>query len=263
MPLVAAESIVVRGLPTRVHVGGAGAPLLLVHGGWGGALMHWSEVWEPLATRYRVIAPDLPGLGDVEAEALGSVSEYAGWLVALLDALGVDRAHCVGNSFGASVVWSLAGRFAQRCAKLVLVDGFPMPATPPLLGRMGRTKAARRLLRWMLARWIYTPRMVPRAFADPARVPAEMRRCMREDWPRIVPRYTDILIAGDGPPAPSERPLLLFGAADRLPGTDKESARRLAEKLPGAGLRFIEHAGHFPQLERPAAFTAALERHLG
>ncbi len=262
MTIALAESIQVRGRTARVHVGGAGAPLLLVHGGWGGAAMHWERVWERLASRYRVIAPDLPGLGDLGEAALGSVADYAGWLVALLDALGVDRAFCVGNSFGASVVWSLAGRFPDRCAGLVLVNGIPMPATPPLLHRAGRSAFARRLMRWALTKWIYAPRMVPLAFADPARVPAELRRCMAEDWPRIVPPYAEILIAGDGPPAPSARPLLLFGAADRLPGTGKDAARRLSDKLAGASLRFIEDAGHFPQIEQPAAFADALAHYL-
>ena len=65
----------VEGMSARVFVGGAGEPLLLVHGGWGGAEMHWASVWEPLAARFRVVAPDLPGIGDLAHAPLGSVRE--------------------------------------------------------------------------------------------------------------------------------------------------------------------------------------------
>ena len=43
--------------PATVWTGGSGEPLLLVHGGWRGAEMHWQRVWERLGESYRVIAP--------------------------------------------------------------------------------------------------------------------------------------------------------------------------------------------------------------
>jgi pimeloyl-ACP methyl ester carboxylesterase len=71
----------------------------------------------------------------------------------------------------------------------------------------------------------------------------------------MVPRYVDILVAGDGPPEPNLSPLLVWGAQDRLPGTRPKDARRWNEKLAGSTLRFIEDAGHFPQLEAPDRFV--------
>lgn len=258
-PLVSATEVRVRGTAARTFTGGAGPALLLVHGGWAGAQFHWRTVWEPLAARHRVIAPELPGLGAAEQGSLASVADYAAWLVELLDALGVDRAWCAGNSFGGTVVWSLAGRTPGRCAGVVLVDGVPMPRTPPPLRWLGRTRSGRALMRRLVRRASYEPGAVARAFADVARVPPELREAMAT-WPVIVPRFADLLIAGDGAPAPSAPTLLIFGAADRLPGTSPAAARRLRARLPGATLRFIEHAGHFPQIEAPAAFVAALER---
>lgn len=56
------ENIAVGTAVESVWTGGEGTPLLLLHGAWGGAQMHWSTVWDALTERCRVIAPDFPGL---------------------------------------------------------------------------------------------------------------------------------------------------------------------------------------------------------
>jgi pimeloyl-ACP methyl ester carboxylesterase len=250
----------VQGHPARALCAGdeAAPALVLVHGGWGGARMHWAPVLDRLARHHRVIAPDLPGLGWVETAPLPSVAAYAAWLVALAEAMGVTRARWVGNSFGASVVASVAGRHHEHVSAVAYVNGFPMPPTPALLRRLGRMRPARALMRAMVRR-IYREASIARGFASPSRIPQSLREAM-VDWPVIVPRYVDLLIAGDGPPPPRTPPLLLFGAADHLPGTSRRDAERLAARTSGASLVLIEDAGHFPQLERPEAFVDALER---
>lgn len=137
-----------------------------------------------------------------------------------------------------------------------------MPKTPAVLAWASKLPGARALACRALRRWIYTETMLPRAFADMANVPASLRRAMVEDWPLIVPRYVDILVAGDGGPTPSVAPLLVWGALDRLPGSSPRDAKRWEERLSGATLRMIEDAGHFPQVEAPEAFTDALEEYL-
>jgi len=257
--MITSMTTTVRGRTVRVARGGVGSAMLLVHGGWGGAELHWRSVWDGLAARHDVIAPDLPGLGDVQAPPLASVADYARWLVELLDALAVDRAVCVGNSFGASVAWSLAGRFPARCAGLILVDGFPMPSTPRPLQWLGRRAGMRGLTAALVGRLIYTEANLPRAFADVGKVPAALRRAIADAWPLIVPRYVDILIAGDGAPAPRVTPSLIWGARDRLPGSTSAAAARWNQRVHASQLRMIAGAGHFPQIEAPAAFVAAVE----
>jgi 2-hydroxy-6-oxonona-2,4-dienedioate hydrolase len=249
----------VQGRPTRVFCGGNGSPVLLVHGGWGGAHFHWSAVWEALARSHRVIAPDLPGLGDVAQPALPSVHAYAEWLVDLLDVLGVARACVVGNSFGASVAWALASRAPELCTGLALVNGFRMPRTPTLLRIAGRTRFAHAVMEGVLRRFIYAPAALRRAFADVSHVPPELKSIMATEWSLIVPRYADVLMAGDGSPQPNVTLHLLWGMADRLPGTNPGALVRLQRSLPEAKLSAIAGAGHFPQIEAPDAFVAALD----
>ena len=60
--MVSRAEITVDGRPTFVWTGGAGDPLLLLHGAWAGAEVHWAPVWDRLAEEHRVVAPDFPGL---------------------------------------------------------------------------------------------------------------------------------------------------------------------------------------------------------
>jgi pimeloyl-ACP methyl ester carboxylesterase len=92
------EHFNVAGRPATAFVGGTGAPLVLIHGGWGGAAAHWSCIWDRLAERFLVIAPELPGVGDRTQPGLGGISDYAAWIEALLDARGIEAAVFVGNS---------------------------------------------------------------------------------------------------------------------------------------------------------------------
>lgn len=224
--------------------------------------MHWGRVWSRLIERHDVVAPDLPGLGAVNDEPLGSVAEYAGWLVELLDALSVERVALVGNSFGASVAWSMAGRYPERCSALVLVDGFPMPRTPSPLRWLAKMPGSRRLASALLRQFIYTEANLALAFAHLANVPHDLQRAVKEDWPIIVPRYVDILVAGDGSPSPELAPLLVFGDRDRLPGSQPRDATKWHNRLLGSSLRMVEGAAHFPQLEAPDAFVDILEEFL-
>lgn len=249
----------VGGKPARVMVGGEGPPLLLLHGGWADATTHWSRVWGPLSARHRVVAPDLPGLGQLEQPGLGTVPAYVEWLVALLDQLQIKQVACVGNSFGATLAWSFAGRHPERCRAVVLVDGVPMPATPAPLLWLGHRWLGRGLMRLLLRRVSFTPEALARAFADPEHVPSKLRSALHQNPRSRQEAFLDCLIAGDGPPAPRVAPLILWGEQDHLPGTTREAGQRLAAGLPGARFCPIARAGHFPQLEQPEQFVNALE----
>ncbi len=253
-----ALNLTIGGQPiTGLHAG-SGDPLLLVHGGWGGASMHWSAVVDRLATRYRVIAPDLPGIGRTDQPPLTSVAAYAHWLRDVLAELDIDSAYCAGNSFGASVVARFATDFPLACRGLVLVDGFPVPHTPRVLHWLGQMAWGRRVLAKIVKRVSYSPYVLPRAFFDLAHVPDELKVLVRQPNPPQIPAFARVLVEGDEPVSHAMKPLLLWGADDRLPGTHPSNARRLQASWPGASLVFVPHAGHMPQVENPTAFVDAL-----
>jgi 2-hydroxy-6-oxonona-2,4-dienedioate hydrolase len=247
----------VGGRPSKVWTGGEGEPLVLVHGGWGGAEMHWAPVWERLAERCEVIAPELPGIGDRALPALSSFDAYAGWIVQLLDALGIPHAWCVGNSFGAAVVWELAARLGPCCRGVVLVNGMPFEM-PPLIRGLAAIPPVRRLLRILYRKLAFSPTVLPRAYADPKRAPAELRQVLRDPPPTQLDAMLGIAYAGTRSAPPVAPLLIVWGEADRLPGTSRETARKLQRRVAGARLIFVPSAGHCPQVERPGEFVEAI-----
>jgi lipase len=112
----------------RMRVGVWDAPadaapaVLLIHGVTASHLS-WPFVAERLPDA-RVIAPDLRGRGRSNGlEGRAGLHAHARDLVAVLDALGVDRAVVVGHSMGAFVALVLGDLFPERVSRVVLVDG--------------------------------------------------------------------------------------------------------------------------------------------
>lgn len=251
-------TISVDSRPVKVWTGGQGDPLLLVHGGWGGAAMHWAPVWDELAKQFRVIAPELPGIGEWTAPGLRTFGEYAQWLERLLDALGAGSAWVAGNSFGASVSWQLAARASNRCRGLVMVNGAPPIPIPPLGRFVLRLPGISTLFTAWFRRQAWAPSSLPRFVADPRLAPPELVRVLTNNPHGAVERLVDIVLAGDAPgPTPAVPILILWGEADRgmaSPG----AVHRLQRSIVGSTLVFIPAAGHLPQVEKPAEFVAAL-----
>ena len=121
---------------SNVHDQGKGAPVLLIHGSGPGvsAWANWRLVLPALAEQRRVIAPDMVGFGYTDRPQ-GIEYGMPVWVqqaVDLMDALGVERADLVGNSFGAGLALALAIRAPQRVRRLVLMGamGVSFPITP-------------------------------------------------------------------------------------------------------------------------------------
>ncbi len=257
---VKAHHLTVQGQPALVHMGGVGREaILLLHGGWGGAHVHWSRVWGRLARGHRVIAPDLPGVGDPDQLGRLRLADYVSWLNDLLHLVDADRAYCIGNSWGASLAWSFAGRSPEHCLGVILVNGLPMPRTPSPLLWLGHRAIGRGLMRAMLNRRSFTPDALRRAFATPDNAPLELQTSLEHTPTRRIETFLDSVIEGDGAPTPRAPIMFLWGEADHLPGTGLAVGKALHAKYPMSRFVHLANAGHFPQIERPSAFAEAIE----
>lgn len=132
------KSIVANGITTNYHDVGAGLPVLMIHGSGPGvsAWANWRLTIPALAAQRRVIAPDMVGFGFSERPA-GIQYTMATWVaqaVGLLDALDIEQADLVGNSFGGGLALALAIAHPQRVRRLVLMGaaGVSFPITPGL-----------------------------------------------------------------------------------------------------------------------------------
>jgi pimeloyl-ACP methyl ester carboxylesterase len=129
----------VNGHPAYCYTGGkpfdaARPTVVFIHG-----VLNDHSVWI-LQTRYfahhgwNVLAVDLPGQSRSGGEPVRSVEEAAQFVIALLDAAGVQQAALVGHSFGSLTAMDAAARAPERITKLVMVGtAYPMRVSPALL----------------------------------------------------------------------------------------------------------------------------------
>lgn len=159
----------------RMHVAEAGdpdaEPVMLVHG-WPQHWYAWRKIIGQLAERYRVLCPDLRGFGWSDAPA-GSYlkSELAADLLALLDALEIDRVRLAGHDWGGFAGYLLCLQAPERISHYLAAGiNHPwvraQPGVGPLLKRLRR-------ISYMLA--ISTPLAGPQLVR---RVPAFTRKVM-------------------------------------------------------------------------------------
>ena len=256
-------------LPTgvRVHVAAAGPadapPVLAVHG-WPQHWWSWRDVIGELAGEFRLLCPDLRGLGWSSAAADDDYTKQrmADDQIALLDALGVDRVRLVGHDWGAWTALLAALSAPERFSSLLAMS-IGHPWVPTAVGvRHG----------WRL--WYQLPLAAPlvgeRVVRD-GRYPRGMLRDGRRDgrrWTREEEdTYVDVLRDPDVAHASSKlyRQFLLrdvpqsrslararFAMPAKLLIGSREPFRAFAAGFRGE-VDIVENAGHFLPEEAPAA----------
>jgi len=130
------------GVELAVADEGDGHPVLLIHGFPDSSHLWRHQVRALVDAGYRAIAPDLRGFGDSDrpsdVRAYG-VRHSVADMLAVLDALEVERAHVVAHDWGASVGWALAGFEGERVERFVVLSaGHPNSLRRPSLEQRER-----------------------------------------------------------------------------------------------------------------------------
>jgi len=256
----------------RVHLAEAGPPeappALLLHG-WPQHWFMWRRIMTALGGEHRLLAPDLRGFGWTEAPGQGYDAEtFAADQVALLEALGIERAHVVGHDWGGWTAMLLGILHPERVDRMVVLNA---PHPWPRLSARVALESWRSWYTWVIAtpglgRWVLERTWIARAilgrgnvgsafdeeeialyadsFGEPARAKAIVelyryyQRAVREG---ISGRWRHERLT-----APT---LLLFGARDRyistrlLPGYEPYA--------PDMRLELVPDSGHFIVDEKP------------
>src|SRR5918911_3085585 len=122
-PLLRIHDVPVAGLKLSTLTMGEGPDLLLLHG-LGGAKSSFFDTAAALSRRYRVHALDLPGFGGSSKPPLApyDAAFFARTVVGAMDAMGIERAHAVGNSMGGRVALEMGLEHPERVGGLALLS---------------------------------------------------------------------------------------------------------------------------------------------
>jgi pimeloyl-ACP methyl ester carboxylesterase len=258
-----------------VHRGGAGEPLVLIHGFSGTRLM-WEPVLEALERSYDVLAVNLAGhVGGPElADTPVSVDALVDAVERDLDAAGFDTAHVVGNSLGGWIAFELAtrgrarsvvalspaggweqGSRAERRLRTLFTRNHKLStALLPRIDSLMRRPRLRRALLWQLA-------------AHGERIPAAAAAQMFRDSV-ACPVYFELMdaILRDGPPRAFDGvtcPVLLaWGTRDRIIPSPRYS-QRLRSLLPNAEWIELAGLGHLPMSDDPELVARTIAEFVG
>jgi pimeloyl-ACP methyl ester carboxylesterase len=247
----------------HVETAGDGPPLLLI-AGLASDSASWGPVWAPLAERFGLIAPDNRGCGRTTPQTAPiSIEAMAQDALAVLDALGVTRAHVLGHSMGAMIAATLAAAAPERVDRLVLAGaGFaPNPRNALLFADMAALRTAGvapELWFRLLFPWLFAPAF----FADRGGVEEAARLSVAYPYPQ-----SDAAFAAQAQAAAAWAPgdrlaslraptLALLGGADLL--FAPEAARASLSAVADLSVVVLEGAGHSLHWDAPAAFAGAV-----
>lgn len=259
---------------------GQGDAVVLLHGGGPGAFgtSNFVRNIDTLATDFRVIVPDLPGYGRSSkgVDRNDPFGYLANSIRAVLDALEIDRAHLVGNSYGGAAALRLALDTPDRVESMILMgpggigttSALPTPGLQKLLGYYSGDGPTRAKLQEFIREYLvydgtafpdeaiearYQFSIDPDVIADPPlRRPSglfALRTLWRMDFTR------------DSRLSKLETPtLVIWGSDDKV--NRPAGGRTLADTLPNCDLLEVAKTGHWVQWEQAEYFNAVVRAFL-
>ncbi|MGC0373438.1 3-oxoadipate enol-lactonase [Streptomyces sp. SAI-229] len=237
--------------------GPASAPPLLLGPSLGTSYALWDKVAPELSAAHRVVRWDLPGHGGSAAGLIGpgaTVGDLAGLVLALADALGIERFAYAGVSLGGAVGLHLAVHHPDRLSSLaVICSSAHFDGAGPWEERAARVRSEglAGLAQGADARWFTSGFTVPRLVRD-----------HREADPEAYAACCDALAAFDLRDRLAEvsvPTLLVAGRED--PATPPGHLREIADAVPDATLVELPGASHLAPAQRPEAVLTALRTH--
>ena len=257
-----AGSVIAAGIRTNVHDIGSGPPVLLIHGSGPGvsAWANWRLVMPELAQQARVIAPDMVGFGFTD-RPVGQQYNMDVWVaqaVGVLDALGIEKADLVGNSFGGALALALTIRHPQRVRRLVLMGsvGVPFPITKGLDDVWGYEPSFENMRRIMDV-FAYDRSLVNDELAR-LRYEASIRPGFQESFSAMFPaprqRWVDAMCSAEADiRALPHQVLVVHGRNDQV--IPLSTSLTLSQWIARSQLHVYGQCGHWTQIEHSARFA--------
>jgi pimeloyl-ACP methyl ester carboxylesterase len=262
----------VAGGAIRGHRAGEGQPALLLHGG-AAVPDYLGPCAELLDGLFETIRYTQRGTPPSEAPPPYTIESHVADAVAVLDHVGLERAWVIGHSWGAHLALHLLVAHPERVEGALCID--PLGADPSVFAafeakldealtqeerarvreieerrRAGAVTEEDLLERFRLVLPVY---FVRAAFPPPERIGVQASI----ETNRSLAQHFERRTLANRLPRVRAPVLFVHGEDDPLP---PESATNTAPLIPGALVETVPDCGHFPWLEQPEAFRAAVER---
>lgn len=250
----------------RYYDGGAGEPIVLVHG-FAGMKENWLQLARELKSR-RVVMPDLPGWGESERRDGEDyrVEAQVERLASFLDALSLERVDLVGHSMGGHIAGLFAARHPERVKTLTLVSAAGVRFEINDFGR--RVLAGETPFNWntradfdAFMRELFTePPWAPGRVRDVLVAQNVQRHAFQKDLLRAMSREDQAFLLEAELPGIGAPTLVVWCDRDRM--LDVSSVATIERRLPRADAVVLAGCGHMPMMERPAEMADVMRPHI-
>ena len=266
------KDIQANGIRTNYLEAGSGdRHVVLVHGSGPGvtAYANWRGVLPELGRDFHVVAPDMVGFGYSERpeEVKYGLDTWADQTLRVMDALGIEKAHLIGNSFGGAIALRLATEHPDRVNKLVLMGsaGVPFEITEGLdavWGYDGTLEGMKKIMGYFAYDKSLTSGDLAQARYEGATQPG-FQESFSAMFPAPRQRWVDSLVVADEEIRKlPHRTLVFHGREDQV--IPLQNSYTLLELLDNADLAVFSRCGHWTQIERRDDFNRlALDFFLG
>lgn len=257
------QDVEANGIRTNYLEAGSGdRHVVLVHGSGPGVTSYanWRGVLPELGRDFHVVAPDMVGFG--HSERPGQVSYgldiWADQTLGVMDALGIGKAHVVGNSFGGAIALRLAATNPDRVDRMVLMGsaGVPFEITEGLdavWGYDGTLDGMKKIMGFFAYDQSLTSGDLAQARYEGATQPG-FHEAFSSMFPAPRQRWVDSLVTAEEEiRSLPHRTLVVHGREDRV--IPLENSYTLLELLDNADLSVFSHCGHWTQIERRDDFN--------
>lgn len=258
------ERVDVNGIGTNYIVAGEGEPLILIHGSGPGvtAYANWRGVIPDFAQHFRCYAPDTLGFGytDFPAHIQGfDMDQWIAHLIGFMDALGIARAHFIGNSYGGALAVALATRHPERVNRLILMGaaGVRFDVTDGLRKVWGYQPSVE-AMRDLMTTFAFDASLVKDEIVR-SRFEASIRPGAQEAFSSLFPeprqRWLDALATDEDKLAAIQHEVLIIhGREDVI--VPHAASERFHQLIPNSELHLFGQCGHWTQIEKRERFVA-------
>jgi 2-hydroxymuconate-semialdehyde hydrolase len=262
------KSVTAMGLKTNYLEMGEGKPIVLIHGSGPGvsAYANWRLILPKVSQYARVIAVDMAGFGytELDPNATYTIEYWLEHLTAFLDALGVEKASFLGNSFGGVLSTHFALRNPERVERIAMMGSnlLSFELTPALDKLWGQHELSREVMTEHMRFFPWDQSIITDDL-----ITSRLNACARPDYQAAfasmfpAPRQNSIeaLALSEEKLATLQcEALLLHGREDIVVPPDVSV--RAHRAIPRSQLHMFGQTGHWVMIERTETFCALIEQ---